>query len=177
MKIQNVDLSKAVTIRRVLPDAPAGAVAAPTAVAAADPAATWTARLPAAARPYVPALLAAGRATGVDPQLLAAVAWTESNFNGAARSPAGAVGLMQLMPATARGLGVNPADPTQSALGGARYLAEQLASHGGRTDLALAAYNAGPGAVRKHGGVPPYPETRAYISRVLDRYDTLRGTA
>jgi cell wall-associated NlpC family hydrolase len=109
---------------------------------------------------------AAGARNGVDPDLLAAVAHAESGFDTDARSPAGALGLMQLMPSTARSLGVDPMDPTQAADGAARLLAGYLRDYGGRTDLALAAYNAGPGAVQRYGGVPPYNETRTYIQRV-----------
>ena len=186
VKIQSVDLSRAVTIRRVLPDSPvaaartgapaaARAAAAVPAASAASPA--WAAQLPPAARQHVPALVAAGAATGVDPRLLASVAWTESGFNAGARSAAGAVGLMQLMPATARGLGVDPSDPAQAARGAATYLSQQLQTSHGRVDLALAAYNAGPGAVRTYGGIPPYAETRAYVAKVIDRYTSLGGTA
>ena len=173
VKVQSVDLSRAVSIRRVLPDAPAGAAAA-TAPAAG---AAWASTLPAAGRAYVPAFTSAAAATGVDARLLAAVAWTESGFSPTARSGAGATGLMQLMPATARGLGVDPSDPGQAVLGAARYLSQQLKAHGGRVDLALAAYNAGPGAVRTYGGVPPYAETRRYVTTVLDRYTSLGGSA
>jgi hypothetical protein len=109
---------------------------------------------------------AAGARHGVDPDLLAAVAHAESGFDTDARSPAGALGLMQLMPSTARSLGVDPMDPAQAADGAARLLAGYLRDYGGRTDLALAAYNAGPGAVRRYSGVPPYHETRTYIQRV-----------
>ena len=121
--------------------------------------------------------MAAARKEGVDPRLLAAVAWSESGFSAGARSPAGAVGLMQLMPRTAAGLGVDPTDPQQALRGGARYLSQQLKAFGGREDLALAAYNAGPGAVRKHGGIPPYAETQAYVRTVLSRYTALGGKA
>ncbi len=84
---------------------------------------------------------------------------------------------MQIMPRTAAGLGVDPLDPQQALRGGATYLAQQLRAFGGREDLALAAYNAGPGAVRKHGGIPPYAETRAYVKTVLDRFAQLGGSA
>ena len=174
VKVQDVDLGKAVTVRRVLPGAPVGAAAA---VASSGSAPAWAAKLPAAAQKHVQSFVRTGAATGVDPRLLASVPSTESGVNAAARSPAGAVGLMQIMPATARGLGVDPADPAQAALGAAKYLRDQLKAHGGRLDLALAAYNAGPGAVKTYGGVPPYAETRAYVSRVTDRYTSLGGSA
>jgi len=124
--------------------------------------------------PFDAVFAAAGARNGVDPALLAAVARAESGFDPAAKSPAGAVGLMQLMPATARSLGVDPLDPAQAADGAARLLAGYLRDYGGRTDLALAAYNAGPGAVRRFGGVPPYPETRTYIQRVTGYLEALR---
>jgi soluble lytic murein transglycosylase-like protein len=103
--------------------------------------------------------------------LLRAVIHTESNFDSHVVSRAGAMGLTQLMPATARYLGVaNPFDPRQSIHGGARFL-RILANHfAGDMNLVLAAYNAGPGAVKKYGGVPPYAETRAYVRAVLARY-------
>lgn len=107
----------------------------------------------------------------VDPALVRAVVGQESGFDPNATSPAGAQGLMQLMPATARALGVeNPLDPAQSLDGGVRYLAQQLHDFGGRVDLALAAYNAGPAAVRRAGGVPPYPETQQYVAKILAAY-------
>lgn len=98
---------------------------------------------------------------------------TESGFQLHALSPKGAIGLMQLMPGTARDLGVDPHDPEQNALGGAKYLHALLAKYEGRADqvlLALAAYNAGPAAVEKYHGVPPYAETHAYIRRVVERW-------
>ena len=116
----------------------------------------------------------AAKATGLDPALLAAVARTESGFNLNAVSPAGAQGLMQLMPATARGLGVeNPLDPTESLNGGARHLRGLLDRFGGDVRLALAGYNAGPEAVRRAGGVPPYAETQTFVDRVLVHYEEL----
>ncbi len=125
---------------------------------------------PAAAGAAVVAdtLTAAGARVEVSPLLLEAVAWAESRFNTAARSPAGAVGVMQLMPATAAELGVDPADPEANIHGGARYLRQMLVLFDGDIERALAAYNAGPGAVRRYNGVPPYKETRAYVAAVLD---------
>ncbi|MGE3909716.1 MAG: lytic transglycosylase domain-containing protein [Chloroflexota bacterium] len=120
----------------------------------------------------------AARKYGVDPALIAAVMQTESNFNPEAVSGAGARGLMQLMPATARGLGVtDPSDPLQAVLGGAKLLGQLLEKYNGRTDLALAAYNAGSGAVDKFGGIPPYDETRKYVPLVLSAYERFRQQA
>ena len=118
--------------------------------------------------PFAAQIEAAAARHGIDPTLLAGLIKAESNFDPSAGSPAGAQGLTQLMPETARGLGVtDPFDPEQSIEGGARYLSEQLRAFDGNAELALAAYNAGPGAVEQHGGVPPFPETQAYVTRVL----------
>jgi soluble lytic murein transglycosylase-like protein len=114
-------------------------------------------------------IAAAARETGLSPDFLEAVARTESGLDPAAVSPAGAVGVMQLMPKTARRLGVDPRDPAQNILGGARYLRAQLDRFDGRIDLALAAYNAGAGRVVQYGGVPPFRETQAYVGRNLAR--------
>jgi soluble lytic murein transglycosylase-like protein len=109
---------------------------------------------------------------GVDPRLLAAVARRESAFNVKAVSPVGACGLMQLMPATARFLGVTDVfDARQNVGGGARYLRTLLDTFNGDLDLTLAAYNAGPGAVRKYNGIPPYRETQAYVVAVRSTYE------
>lgn len=118
--------------------------------------------------PYASVINAAAARTGVPADLIAAVAKQESGFNAGAVSKAGAQGVMQLMPATAKGLGVtNPLDAAQSINGGADYLASLLKRFGGDTTLAVAAYNAGPGAVLKYGGVPPYAETQNYVRNVL----------
>jgi soluble lytic murein transglycosylase-like protein len=110
----------------------------------------------------------AAQRNGVDPALLKGLIRQESNFNPNARSGAGAAGLTQLMPSTAAGLGVgDPTDPAQAIEGGARYLRQQLDRFGGDASKALAAYNAGPGAVERFGGVPPYEETQNYVRRVL----------
>jgi soluble lytic murein transglycosylase-like protein len=112
---------------------------------------------------------------GMEPALLLAVISAESGFRAKAISPKGAQGLMQLMPATARRLGVrDPFDPEQNVRGGARYLNELLRLFDNDLRLALAAYNAGEDAVLRHGrAIPPYPETRQYVTRVLSRYDAL----
>jgi soluble lytic murein transglycosylase-like protein len=135
----------------------------------------WAGALPEAGRPWAGAIDAAATKAGVDPRLLAAIAQAESGFNPNALSGAGAVGLTQLMPGTAAGLGVDPTDPAANLDGGARYISGQLDTFG-RLDLAVAAYNAGPGAVRQAGGVPDYPETQAYVRRVLGYYQQLGGT-
>ena len=107
---------------------------------------------------------------GVDADLLLAVAEVESGLRPDAVSSKGALGVMQLMPATAARMGVADAlNPDENIDGGARYLREQIDRFGGDLSLALAAYNAGPEAVSRHGGVPPYGETRRFVSRVLSR--------
>jgi soluble lytic murein transglycosylase-like protein len=105
----------------------------------------------------------------ISPALVAAVAWRESRFNPAARSPKGARGVMQLMPATARSLGVDPDDPVANVAGGTAYLSGLMARYDGDLVKSLAAYNAGPGAVDRWHGVPPFAETRAYVAAILDR--------
>lgn len=109
------------------------------------------------------------RTEGVDARLLRAIAWTESRGRMSAVSPKGALGIMQLMPATAAELGVNPLDRDANIGGGARYFARMM-SRFQNVPLALAAYNAGPGAVLHWGGIPPYAETRSYVASILSRW-------
>lgn len=125
---------------------------------------------------YSDTITLAARQHGVDPALVRALIHAESAFNPKARSNKGAMGLMQLMPGTARDMGVsNPAVPDENIQGGVKYLAYLLDKFNGDTTLATAAYNAGPGAVNKYNGIPPYAETQAYVQRVKilhERYRT-----
>jgi len=117
----------------------------------------------------------AARRHGLDPGLVLAVVSVESAFRPAAVSRKGAQGLMQLMPATAASLGVKDAfDPVENLDGGSRHLGSLLTLYGGDLVNALAAYNAGAGAVARYRGVPPYRETRAYVKKVLERYQAAR---
>lgn len=150
-------------IRRVLPDA----AAAPVGRGA-------TAGVPASV-PYADLFETAGNRYGVPPTLLAAIARQESGYRPQAVSPAGAQGLMQLMPGTARGLGVaDPFDPTQAVDGAARLMRDLL-DRFGSTELALAGYNAGPGAVLRYDGIPPYPETQNYVRSVMATWKDWEG--
>jgi soluble lytic murein transglycosylase-like protein len=158
VKVQ--DVGNPAVIRRVLP-----AQAATPAVATAGAA--------LAGVPYADVFSRAASRHGVDASVLAAVAQQESSFNASAVSPAGAQGLMQFMPATAQGLGVNPLDPASAIDGAAKYLSS-LTKQFGSTDLALAAYNAGPGTVSRYGGIPPYPETQNYVRNVLTKAEAYR---
>lgn len=144
-------------IRRVLPTAAATAAAGSSTIPAGL-------GVPAA---LLPLFEQAASTSGVPASLLAAVAKQESGFNPAAVSSAGAQGLMQLMPSTAAGLGVDPYVPQQAIAGAAQLLSGYLRQYNGSVPLALAAYNAGPGAVAQYGGVPPYPQTQNYVSSIM----------
>lgn len=115
-----------------------------------------------------PIISKAGADVELSPRLLEAIAYVESRFNQQAISPAGAIGVMQLMPGTAAELGVDPHNPEGNIRGGADYLRKMVTMFGNNVELAVAAYNAGPSAVIRHGGVPPYKETRAYVAAVMD---------
>jgi peptidoglycan DL-endopeptidase CwlO len=157
VKVQ--DVGSPTVIRRVLPQQATGATTAAGGALAGVASADLFTR--------------AGARYGVDASLLAAVASQESSFNASAVSPAGAQGLMQFMPATAKGLGVNALDPTSAIDGAARYLSS-LTKQFGSTELALAAYNAGPGTVTRYGGVPPYTETQNYVRAVMTKAEAYR---
>lgn len=115
---------------------------------------------------------------GLDADFVRAVVKQESGFNEKATSRCGAAGLMQLMPGTAKGLGVtNPYDAEQNVRGGTKMLANLSKTYGGNKELMLAAYNAGGGAVKKYGGIPPYGETQRYVKNVLNIYNRYKGGA
>ena len=160
-------------IRRVIGAAPAGATAM-TGASAIRPASLQNSGSLAGV-PYADMFIRAGAKYGVSPKLLAAVAKVESGYNPQAVSKAGAQGLMQLMPSTARGLGVQDAfDPQQAIDGGAKLLAHNLKEFKS-LPLAIAAYNAGGGAVHRYGGIPPYAETQAYVPKVQKALAALGG--
>jgi soluble lytic murein transglycosylase-like protein len=126
--------------------------------------------------PYRDEILAASARTGLDPLLLASVIRVESRFRPDAVSHAGAVGLMQVLPTTGRQYGVSDlVDPRKNIAAGSRHLAYLIDRYEGDLDLALAAYNAGEGSVRRHGGIPPFPETRGYVRKVLRHYEGFGG--
>jgi soluble lytic murein transglycosylase-like protein len=136
---------------------------------------TATADVGSGSTPYESQIQAAASKYGIDPAVLKGLIKQESGFNPNAGSPAGAQGLTQLMPGTAASLGVSDVhDPAQSIDGGAHYLRMQLDRFGGDYSKALAAYNAGPGAVQRFGGIPPYAETRNYVKNVLSFADQYR---
>lgn len=159
----------------ILPDGGATAYAGPVqtvdgvARPIAPPAPPSSVRTSTAATSVAGAVQDASARSKLSAALIEAVAWQESRMKQSAVSPKGARGVMQLMPAAAARLGVDPADLSGNVNGGAAYLAELLKEFDGDIVLSLAAYNAGPAAVRRWGGVPPYPETRAYVAAVLDR--------
>ena len=124
---------------------------------------------------YEGLIAAAAQRNGIDPSVLHGLIQQESGFDPGSQSSAGAQGLTQLMPGTASSMGVsNPLDPAESIEGGARYLGQLLKQFGGNTTDALAAYNAGPGAVSQYGGVPPYQETQDYVTKVLGYAEAYR---
>jgi cell wall-associated NlpC family hydrolase len=148
-------------IRRILPD---NGNSSGTSVSALSGAIPSNLNVPA---DLVPLFQSASAQSGVPASLLAAVAKQESGYDPSAVSSAGAEGIMQLMPSTASGLGVNAYDPAQAIDGAAQLLGGYLKNYNGSVALALAAYNAGPGAVAQYGGVPPYAQTTSYVSNIL----------
>lgn len=155
---------------RTMPPSVGGHGWTPTGAASGD----WATRIPEHGRVFAAEIERAAERNGIEPELLAALVWAESNFRPEVVSHAGAIGLAQLMPGTARGLGVNPYNPAENLDGGARYLRYQLNTFGS-VELALAAYNAGPTRVRQAGGIPNIRETQLYVPKVLGYYQTLRG--
>ncbi len=158
----------------------AGALAGALGAGSPPPAAGGTAAAPAPVPPaQIDALVQQNASTWqVDPALIKAVIANESGFDANATSGVGAQGLMQLMPETAASLGVRDAyDPGQNVAGGTRYLKGLLDRFGGDKRLAIAAYNAGPGAVEKYGDIPPYRETRNYVQNVLASFDKYNSGA
>jgi len=142
---------------------------------------SWAGRLTAHGQPYSALIASAAATQGVDGRLLAALTWSESSFRPSAVSRAGAAGLTQLMPATARGLGLRVDssvderfDPETNLNAGARYLRQQIVRFGS-VELGLAAYNAGPGNVVRYGGIPPFAETQFYVYIVLTRFNQIAG--
>lgn len=151
-------------VDRIEPDTPEPRAKPP--VASGDPASDESDALESAIARF-------SAEAGLPPGLVRAVVWAESDFRQGAVSPKGAIGLMQLMPETAAELGVNPRDSEQNLQGGTAYLRQMLDRFEGDPEQllkALAAYNAGPGQVARHGGIPPFPETAAYVRRVVRRY-------
>jgi soluble lytic murein transglycosylase-like protein len=124
---------------------------------------------------FAAAMQNAAAAAGISPVLLSALVWQESRWNPGAVSPKGAIGLTQLMPQTARELGVDPTDPVANLAGGARYLRQLLNSFDGNVEKALAAYNAGPARVIRANGIPAIPETRAYVASVVQRISSTQS--
>ena len=164
VQVQTVSAAGAVVaIRRILP-ATAPMSSGPMDVqASATPASTGPVAVPANMAPF---FVAAGARYGISPTLLAAIARQESGFTPRAVSTAGAQGMMQLMPGTAAGLGITPFTPAQAVDGAAKLMSGYIRQFRS-VPLALAAYNAGPGAVEGYGGVPPYPETQRYVAAIM----------
>lgn len=131
-------------------------------------------RVPLETAAFASEIQRAARDHAVDASLIRAIIHAESSYQPDAVSPRGARGLMQLMPETEQELAVDAFHPASNIDGGASYLARMLSEFGGDVELAAAAYNAGPGAVRAHGGVPPYPETREYVRRIVILYRRYR---
>jgi hypothetical protein len=173
VKISNLwDVSDISAIRRIVQPSIGG-------VTSVVPAGQWAALLPAGGASYAGLFEAAGRKYGVEPQLMAGLAWQESGYAAdvvscSRRSSVGAMGLMQFMPGTASGFGIDACNPAQAADAGTKYIAN-LYRQFGSVSLALAAYNAGPGNVKKYGGVPPFAETRNYVSAVVGHCRHLGG--
>jgi len=160
--IQNVDSAEVAKIEPILPE---GQQAAPAAPAKPRPVFREKAKQ---------LVEEAATKHGLDPDFVHAVAQSESNYEQRARSPVGAIGIMQLMPGTAADLRANPYNAEQNVDAGVRLLRELLLKydkHPNGVALALAAYNAGPGAVQRYRGVPPYRETRTYVRRVIGKYN------
>ena len=161
------DVGTPSAIRRILPDAPVAATGSSGAFSLTAAGGSSAAMDALGAPPALQSLFAqAGARYGVDPTLLAAVARQESGFQTDAVSGAGAQGLMQLMPATAAGLGVSPFDPASAIDGAAQLLSGYLRDYHGSVPMALAAYNAGPGSVNAYGGVPPFAETQQFVADI-----------
>lgn len=151
-----------------------GAAALPTGKTTAGPSVTVASEKTAATGSYSDIINQMAQKYDVDPKLIQSVIKQESGGNANATSAAGAQGLMQLMPGTARALGVtDPYDPEQNIEGGTKYLKELLDRFNGDKRLAVAAYNAGPGSVEKYNGIPPYSETQSYVNNVLSNYNSL----
>ena len=158
------EVEQAQTAPPPTPAAPAGRTQHAQPVYAVDPA------LPLANQSLSGLIGNASQKYQVDPKLLSAIAEVESGGNQDETSSAGAIGVMQLRPDTAASLGVNPYDKQQNIEGGAKYLRQMLDTFGGDVSKAVAAYNAGPQAVKDYGGIPPYKETQNYVNKVLDIY-------
>ena len=164
VQIQSVSAAgQPVAIRRVLPSYESGTASSLSTTSSPGASVSGSLNVPSN---LASMFLSAGATYGVSPTLLAAVAKVESGFNPSAVSSAGAEGLMQIMPSTAKGLGVNPMDPQQAVNGAAQILSGDIAKFGS-VPLALAAYNAGAGAVEQYGGIPPYPETQNYVNKIM----------